>query len=146
MVESYPHRSYVPIGQKASIAKRRVKRLASNALRRVRFESLVSEIPDKRAVDRPGVGEKFTPIIQRAAERAELMWRRFRPRHYKGKINFVSATEIEPQHPDDPSVAWRNLADEICVEKVPGHHYDVVSTHSKSLAAVISRYLKEISC
>jgi thioesterase domain-containing protein len=143
MVESYPYRSYVPLGQKASIATRRAKRLVSKTLRRVGLDTRPSEIPGVRATGRLEVGQRFDPIMQHATRTAELAWRSYDPLYYEGKINFAQAMEIDAQFPDDPTSVWGKLADEFLIETVPGDHYDVLAKHAKALAATISRYVEE---
>jgi hypothetical protein len=40
---------------------------------------------------------------------------------------------------------WKNLAAELEIETVPGDHLGMVGTHFESLAAVLTRYVREAS-
>jgi len=144
MVESYPHPTRLALGQHADIVKRRAKRLVSKILRRAGFQAQVSKDGGESVLDRPRTGEKWTFIMERARRIAYRTWQNYRPRYYKGEIKFIRATEIDPQYPDDPNAVWAKLADEFAVETMPGDHFGGLGTHSKSLAAMLSRYLKEI--
>ena len=45
----------------------------------------------------------------------------------------------------NPTAVWKKLAAELEVEIVPGDHLGMIITHFKSLAAVLSRYVEEVS-
>jgi thioesterase domain-containing protein len=66
----------------------------------------------------------------------------YRPRFYRGKIRFVRP-EGDNYLPSDPAALWKGLAAELDVEIVPGDHLGMVNTHFESLAAVLTRYVKE---
>ncbi len=66
----------------------------------------------------------------------------YRPRFYGGKIRFMRA-EGEHYYPSDPAALWKELAAELEIDTVPGDHVEMINTHFESLAAVLTRYVKE---
>jgi hypothetical protein len=132
------------LGQRAGTVKRRAKRSISTILRRAGFRSHVSEDSGESVLDKPRVGEKWTLIMDRARRIAYVTWQRYHPEYYEGQIKFVRATAIDPQFPDDPNEVWAKLAAKFTVETMPGDHFGGLGAHSKTLAAILSRYLKEI--
>jgi len=66
----------------------------------------------------------------------------YRPRFYPGKIRFVTP-ETDDYYPSDPVPHWKGLAAELEVDTVPGDHVEMVRTHFESVAAVLTRYVKE---
>ena len=144
MVETHVSRRYVLLGKHVGLAKRRAKRIVRALVRRAGLGSPVGKRGGESMRDRPEVGEKFKPIMQHAVDIAFLTWQRYRPRHYKGRINYVRTMEIDPAYPDDPSAVWGKLADEFVLQTVPGNHTNVLASHSESLAAALSGYLNEV--
>jgi acetoacetyl-CoA synthetase len=67
---------------------------------------------------------------------------RYRPRFYRGKIRFVRP-EIDHYFPSDPATLWKGLAAELEVENVPCNHAGLIGTHCETLAAVLTRYVRE---
>jgi aspartate racemase len=66
----------------------------------------------------------------------------YRPQLYRGKIKFVRP-EIDSFLPADPNAVWKKLVQELEVETVPGDHLGMVSTRFETLAAVLTRYVRE---
>jgi acetoacetyl-CoA synthetase len=144
MIETYPHRNHVPLGQSAGIFKRRVKRRVSKILCRVGLQTPVPEDAGEQRPDLPEVGEKFTPVMRQACLQGFVAFERYDPRHYEGRINFLKATKRLHAIPDDPNVVWSKLAGELLVETAPGGHWGIITTQFESLAAILSRYIKAI--
>jgi acetoacetyl-CoA synthetase len=144
VVEAYPFRSFVPLGQRAGIFVRRGITYALKNLRRVGLLSQLSEDPAGIRPDLPEVGEKFTPIANQVCAKGLLAFRGYRPQYYKGKMHFVRSTTHPPHLPDDPIAVWSSLVDELVVETAPGGHWGIITTEFKSLGAVLSGYLKEM--
>jgi len=67
---------------------------------------------------------------------------RYQPRFYPGKVNFVRAA-IPTDFPAKPAAFWSNLSHEFELTTVPGDHIGIMTTHFESLAATISRFLRE---
>jgi thioesterase domain-containing protein len=145
MVESHPHWSYMPFGQKVAISKRRGKKFMTKILRRAGLRKKVSDDAGTAGPDEPEMGEKFSRVMRHAYDSANLTLRRYRPRRYEGRIHFIKAKRTEGKFADDPIAVWAPLADDLVLDTVPGNHLGIVGTHSKTLAAVISRYLRETS-
>ena len=86
----------------------------------------------------------MTPAMFRAAEIAKEALRQYRPSYYPGTIKFVRA-ETVTDFPADPVAIWADLAKQFEVETVPGDHLGMIATYPEALAAVISRYLNELT-
>jgi hypothetical protein len=81
--------------------------------------------------------------MQRVRDSAYLALTRYRPRFYRGKIKFVRAA-IPSGFPKNAAAVWEPLVDNIEVETVPGDHLGMIASHYEALAAVLSRYLREV--
>ena len=131
LLESYPYSRYLPLAERVRLFTRSTKsRFSRNG---------TTKVPKQ-----PEVGIWFTPAMQRVRKSAQLALKRYRPRFYPGKMKFVGA-EISSDFPDDPAAVWANLAAEFELDTVPGDHLGIIMTHSESLGAVLSRYLRELS-
>jgi acetoacetyl-CoA synthetase len=142
-LEAYPHRRYLPLGHNSKYYLRRLVWLFFRALRRYGLKLPNPYRSEADRVDGPEGGKKFARVIKRAASAAMVSWKCYRPRYYKGTINFVTRTKKE-MYPTNPTAAWSPLADELIVDTVHGGHLGMVAVHFKELAAVLSRYLREI--
>ena len=131
MLDAYPHIRHLPRGQRLRLG-------AHRARRGLRYLSA-------NRVYQPPDGMSFSPAMQRVRDSAYLALTRYRPSFYPGKIKFVRAG-IRSAFPDDAAAVWAKLANEFEVETVPGDHLGMITTHYESLAAVLSRYLKEAFC
>jgi thioesterase domain-containing protein len=155
MIDSYPSLRYAPLTQRLRVVSRRASHYASRILRSPgskmishanrrsgRFDTL--EGPAGFTPVRTSVGIPFTPEMRRVQEAAVRALRDYKPRFYHGRIRFVRAAT--PLHfPDDPEQVWAKFTDQFEVETVPGNHHELLTTQYKSLAIVISRYLRELS-
>src|SRR5271156_384861 len=154
MLESYPHVHYLSLAQRIRLFMRLTKHHASMLMQLPRRQALSYILQRaKRRLHisggrsgsgryRPPIGVSHFPAMQRVCESDFLALARYRPRFYRGKIKFVTA-EIKSDFPDDPVAVWAHLADGFEVETAPGDHLGILATHFKSLAAVLSRYLRE---
>jgi pimeloyl-ACP methyl ester carboxylesterase len=134
MLDAYPHVRFLSLGQRLLLLARQARRGLHI------FGDLTGS-----ASYQPPAGVSFSPAMQRVRDGGYLALTRYRPRFYRGKINFVRA-EISFPFPDDPVAIWANLADEFEVETVPGDHLGIITTHFESLASALSRYLKGALC
>jgi acetoacetyl-CoA synthetase len=154
LLESYPHRRYVPVEQRVRLTARLTWRHASNMLKlpvpdAIRYFLRPSERlshfsrgEDGRLYRHPPTGVWSTAAMQRVRDSGYLALQRYRPRYFAGKISFVAAG-VSSEFPDDPVAVWHGLADKLTVETTPGDHFGIITTHFESLAAVLSRYLRE---
>jgi thioesterase domain-containing protein/acyl carrier protein len=154
LLESYPHRRYVPLEQRIRLAARVAARHASNMLELpvpdaaayfLRPSERLSHFSrDERGRLRrhPPTGVWSTAAMQRVRDSGYLALQRYRPGFYNGKIAFVAAHE-RSEFPDDPVAVWGKLVGKLTVETTPGDHYGIITTHFENLAAVLSRYLRE---
>jgi acetoacetyl-CoA synthetase len=154
MLETYPHRRFLSLAQRARISGRLVRSHVSQAMRlplrgavsyiahRVKRKLLISSKGYDGVSFPPPPGTSLPPQMQQVRDSAYLAWTRYRPHHYRGKIAFVRA-EVSSEFPDDPAAVWGGLAEELQVETVPGDHSGILTTHFKSLASTLSRYLRE---
>jgi len=138
MLDSYPHIRYLPPGQCVRLLTRRVKHAAVS-----RVDKLLHS--GGRASQQRSVGLSLTPATRRVRASAQLALSSYQPRFYRGDIKFVRAA-ILSRFPADPIAVWRHLAHHFQVETVPGDHNGMLHTHYENLAAVLSRYLREVPC
>jgi acetoacetyl-CoA synthetase len=134
MVESYPHRRFLPTGQRLRLIARRAK---------YRLKQGTRPHPSNNVgYSAPATGEPLSPILQRMRAAEYLALRNYRPRYHRGKIRFVKAVD-NPEFPDDPIAVWAKLAEQFESETVTGSHYSILTTHSERLGSVLSRFLQE---
>jgi acetoacetyl-CoA synthetase len=131
MLDAYPHASRLPAAQ-------RIRLLGRRAMRRLAGYS---------APDDPGpqsVRKSMSPAKQRVRESTYRALRKYQPQFYDGSIKFIRATV--PTNFPDPRVFWPRLATKFELDTVPGDHLAMLSAHSKSLASVLNRHLKDALC
>ncbi len=138
MLDSYPHILRLSFGQRARLFVRRAKHSAALRLSRLLREN--KNAPDRRQADR-----LLAPATRRVRAGAQLALSRYIPRSYRGEIKFVRAA-TGSAFPDNPVAVWGHLASRLQVETVPGDHNGMLGDNFESLAAVLSRYLKEALC
>lgn len=143
MIETYPHWNYLSIWQNCCIAKRILRPSMGKLFRALGIRTKFAEEPAKIG-DHLEVGKLFAPVLERVSRGDHLMWQRYRPRYYKGKVNFIRRTEGSAKFPIHPLAVWGRLVDELVIDTVPGDHLGVLATHSKSIAALLSRYLEQV--
>ena len=154
LLESYPHRRYVSLEQRVRLAMRVAIKHASNMmelpaadaaayfLRPSERLSHFSRDEKGRLRHQPPTGVWSTAAMQRVRDSGYLALQRYRPSFYGGKIAFVAARESS-EFPDDPVAVWAKLVGKLTAETTPGDHFGIMTTHYESLAAVLSRYLRE---
>ncbi len=131
MLDAYPHMRYLSFGQRARLIADQAKRGLSA------FGYLSGSASYK-----PPAGVSLTPAMQRVRDSAYLALTRYRPRFYRGKINFVRAA-IPSGFPKNAAAVWEPLVEHVEVETVPGDHLGMIASYYEDLAAVLSRYLRE---
>lgn len=131
LLESYPHRSYLPFGPRVRLHAQLLRHHLSNAVR-------------GKIRRRPSIRGTLSPAMQRVHDASYHALTRYRPRPYPGKVQFVRAA-VSLDFPDDPRAAWAGRIDDMEIETAPGDHQEIVTTHFKELAAVLSRYLSAVS-
>ena len=150
LVDSYPHPRFLPSGQRLQLFARKIGRHVAD-LRHKPLGVALNQVKDT-VRSRMHVAEistescrlSFAQTTLRVKQSDWLAMKRYRPRFYRGRIRFVRP-ETNSYLPTDPTFFWKNLAAEFGVETVPGDHLGMVSTHFKTLAAVLSRYVRESS-
>jgi len=131
MLDSYPHASYLSPAERARLAIR------------LAWRRVAGTIMPKSKTGAPSPGEAPpSATIRQLRESAKLALRRYQPRLYRGRIQFVKAA-VSTTFPSDPRAVWGHLADELVVDTVPGDHLGIMTTHFEELAAVVSRYLTQ---
>lgn len=144
LVDSYPDKSHLSVPQYARLsvrlAKRRAGSLIESALGRGR--SQIQEDPGENASPRSQSETVRQRLTIRMSDSAYLALRSYRPRLYRGRINFVKA-KISTDFPADPVAVWSHLAEEFEVETIPGDHLSLLTTQYEKLGSVLSAYLRE---
>jgi len=132
MLDSYPHASRLSRGQRARLSMRQTWRRSARRLQWLGvsppFETIVEVSP--------------SPALQHFRDTSYRALERYQPRFYPGKIDFVRAA-IPTDFPADPAAFWSKLCPEFELTTVPGDHIGIMTTHFESLAAAISRFLRE---
>jgi thioesterase domain-containing protein len=154
MLDSYPHFHHLSLKQRARLVVRLVKNHTSIVLR-LPFRESISYIASRArrrwydsvesSLGSYGSMEtSISPAMQRIRDADYRALTRYKPRFYSGRIRFVRAA-IFSQFPEDPDAVWGSLAEKFEAETVPGDHHGIITTNFESLAAVLSRYLREAS-
>ena len=143
MVDSYPDRRYLSLNQRLSLLLR-LARWRTSLVRAgaERNESEAREGRHENAWDRSHSDESTAQVLARIKECQRRAWRNYRPQFYDGKINFVKA-EIPSSFPADPVAIWAPLSTRFEIGSVSSDHVGLLTTHSASVAGVLSRYLAE---
>jgi len=134
MLDAYPHMRYLSLAQQARLATRSSWRWI-----RGRLKWLGVPAPVQTTVDVP-----LTPAMQRFRESDSLALKRYQPRYYPGKINFVRAA-IPTDFPADASAVWSRFAHELEIATVTGDHLGLMTVHFEALAWAITRCLGQAS-
>lgn len=156
LVDSYPHPRYLAPGQRIELGIRRIKLHASHLMREPTRAALAQVLSGFK--DRLHVAERQKPImlrgensplslvrtIERVKQNDLVALKRYRPSFYRGKIRFIRPA-VPTFLPSDPVAVWNKLAAEVEVETVPGDHLGMIADHFESLAAVLTRYVREAS-
>lgn len=140
LVESYPHRQHIPLGQQVRVFGRRSIGRVTTALRKRGI--LSSDNPLGQMPDLPVYGNKLGPIMTRFCHTSFEAFESFSPSSYNGRVDFVKAVRPATDIPNDPIAVWRHLVTELVVENSPGGHWDVVTRSANHLASIIDRRLK----
>jgi thioesterase domain-containing protein len=142
MIDSYPPPHHLSRGQRGRLFARRAG-VRLSALRKLSMREAISSLikPAGGRAQSP-IAAPSAPDIRRSLESENLAWARYRPQSYGGKIEFIRA-ETVTYFPANPAAIWSTLASQFNCETVPGDHVGMVTTHVDSLAAALSRRLKE---
>jgi thioesterase domain-containing protein len=135
LLHTFPHPRFLSADQRARlIAKRMGKHL--HAMRRIPLKGVLSYLANQLRHR-----WRSSSIVHEANYHA---YSNYRPRFYPGKVKFVT-TSVKAFFPDDPIAVWGDLVDELEVEVVPGDHLSMVTTHFRPLAAVLTRYVEQVT-
>jgi acetoacetyl-CoA synthetase len=157
LMDTFPHPRFMPVSQRLRMF---VRRMISHAhrMKQLSFAGAFSYFSNglKRRLHFPGaihdalrppetLGLSFAETaLRRVNQKAYSAYRSYRPRIYRGKIKFV-ATEEKTFFPGDPATVWGDLSTELDVEIVPGNHLSLVTTQYEPLAAVLTRWIKQVN-
>jgi acetoacetyl-CoA synthetase len=144
MIDAYPHRVHLPFALRVRVVMRLAMRFIARMLNLAGFPARTSEYPEEDRPDTTKPGPKFAPIERLACRKNIQALKRYQPRYYKGKINFIRAAESSSDFPDDPIRVWARLADEFVAEIARGTHWGIITTHCSSLADIVLAYVKKL--
>jgi acetoacetyl-CoA synthetase len=153
MMGTYPHPRYFPLDQRLRLMAKRTKHRISYATRtpvQDSFSHFMRAVQRRwqvaRSRNRTSLPEtsrlSFSETLLRVEASDSIALAHYCPQFYQGKIRFVSPA-ADHYYPSDPAAVWKCLAAELEVETVPGDHVGIVDVHSESLAAVLTRYVRE---
>ena len=156
MVDSYPHRRFLPTLERLRLAVHLVRRRAfrlthrepENATGFTEGSALALQMScgsEDRKCSGAELDSTFNQAIGCLRNRASIALKNYRPPYYHGKINFVRA-QTPSWFPKNADTVWGHLAKHLHVDTVPGDHLGMLTRHSQSLAAVLSRYIEESVC
>jgi acetoacetyl-CoA synthetase len=153
MLETYPHRNFLSLRMRVGSYRSAFRYHAANAGKlpmRQKIEYFTSRAARTTHASRhengianetPENGLLGAPGRERVKHNETLALERYRPRYYKGKINFVKSARNNFLFPEDARGVWKDLAQEFEMDIVAGDHFGIVTTHRRELAAVLSRHL-----
>jgi acetoacetyl-CoA synthetase len=156
LLDAYPHPRFLPIPVRLRLFGKRMKNHARHMFqlslptalnyfvngfkRRLHFPGALHE--SQRPPETLGLSFAET-ALRKVNQKAYLAYSRYNPSFYDGKIKFVT-TATKSFFPGNPATVWGKLVSEFEVEVIPGDHLNIVTTEFKPLAAVLTRYLKEV--
>lgn len=128
MLDSYPHRKHLRQDQQLStlisVARHRLFAGRSSAVRNnEKYVNSTMQVARKRIYH----GEL-------------LALRRYQPKFYSGKVNFVRAETVS-YFPKDPCRVWSHLMREFTLETVAGNHTSLLTTHYETIAKLLNSQL-----
>jgi acetoacetyl-CoA synthetase len=156
LVDTYPHPRYMQPSQRLWLLAKRIgghisdmKKMPihgafSHVARALGRRLHIAGAHNRRMVSPERSRLSFAHTTSLVRESDFVAMAHYRPRFYRGKIKFVRP-ETNSYLPNDPTAVWKNLATELEIETVPGDHLGMVGTHFESLAAVLTRYVREAS-
>jgi len=157
LLDAFPHPRFMPLPWRVRLFVTRMKvhfrqmcqltlpeavsYFISGIMRRLR---LARPLSDTEGPPETGDFPFEQAAVQRVKQRARVAYTNYKPRFYPGKINFV-ATENKTFFPGDPAAIWQALAGELEIEVIPGTHLNIVTTEFEALAAVLTRYIRQVA-
>jgi acetoacetyl-CoA synthetase len=144
MLDTYPHIHRLSLEQRARLTVRLGYMRAISAYRWILRKFLPKILHSEASVPGRFPGSSVNRAMENVTKSSYVAWKNYDPRFYSGKIKFVRA-EVSTYFPDNPIPVWSRLADKIEDETIPGTHFEMLTTQSQRLAAVLSLYVKEAS-
>jgi acetoacetyl-CoA synthetase len=152
LLDTYPHPNYYARLERMRLLVTRVKGHL-NEMRQLPFASAFSYFLNglKRRLHIEGGAPEMLrvpfgeTVLRRVKEKAYRAYESYRPRFYRGKIHFVTS-QTKSFFPEDPAAIWGHLTARLEVEVIPGNHLNIVTTEFEDLAAVLTRYVKQVTC
>lgn len=156
LVDTYPHPRFFPLRERLRLGIKRSRGHFSDLrtkpipvafaqiLRTVKRRLRLAEVSKAAASPAAPSDLSFAWTTLRVKGSDLLAMKRYRPKFYPGGIKFVRP-ETNSYLPNDPTAVWKKMAAGFEVETVRGDHLGMVSTDFESLAAVLTRYVREAS-
>jgi thioesterase domain-containing protein len=154
LIDTYPHPRHLPLAQRLWLAAKRMNghltdlrekplSITTAKLRGiVQRHGLIPRSAETIVSSAKTFSLSFAETTLRVKRNDFLAMRRYRPRFYPGKINFVRP-EFNSYLPNDPVAVWKHFAAEFEMETVPGDHLGMIAQHFDSLAAALTRYVQK---
>lgn len=133
MLDSYPDRHRLPIGQHAHL----VVRLAKNRL--TTWTHTPAQSGGHAAVAHQGTA--VASAMRRVKDAQYRALRNYRPRPYEGNVKFIRAG-VPTHFPADPIPVWSHFVRTLEVETVPGRHLEMLTIQCETLAVILNRYIR----
>jgi acetoacetyl-CoA synthetase len=135
LIDTYPHPRSLPFAERLRFIANRVKGS---------FNRRMNGSRDHNSVQPESSPLSFARNMQRVKESDFAALARYRPRFYRGAVNFIRP-QTAPYLASDPFKVWANLVGELKIENVPGDHLGMVGAHPQNLAVVLSRQVRAAS-
>jgi thioesterase domain-containing protein len=136
MLDSWPARRYLPLGQRTiqlwRAVVRRMHKLAGKSQGQ----------PPEHSAEQPApvLSAANLQAMQRVKDADHQAWWHYRPRFYAGQIHFVRPSS-PIFFPKDPIPVWAHLCSALRVETIPGDHVSMLSAQKDFMAAAVNRAL-----
>ena len=127
MLDSYPHRKHLSQAQRLTTL--------MNIARHRFFHNRIHARPFEKHAN------STMQFARKRIYRGELLaLKRYQPKFYPGKVNFVRAGVVS-FFPKDPSQVWSHLARRFELETVPCDHTGLITTHHTAVAKLLNSQL-----
>lgn len=131
MLDSYPDRHQLSIGQQMRLDWRLAKRRLKSRILGRREASLFSRDTGSMNVS-----------MEKVRHAQYLALRTYEPSFYDGTVKFVRAAVIS-NFPSDPQPVWSPLVRELEIQTIPGNHVEMLKENVSSLSKILAGLVSE---
>ncbi len=151
ILDAYPHVRQLSVWQRARFTWQKASREFSEILKLPLAKALhVLTHPSARKALLPPdpfqalADAPVTPAIRQMRDCAYMALQRYQPSRYPGKLRFVKAGVVTC-FPENPEEIWAKYAREFEMVSVTADHIGIMTTHAAQTAAVLSRFIRDVT-